>query len=370
MPKKLNIEEVRNFVKNNSECELLSTEYINNSTKMKFKCICGDEFETSFAKFKDRNKRQCSKCGRLNQIKKRKHDYEYIKNYIKINAGCDLLSDEYINNKKPLILKCKCGNVFKTTFDVIKGNQSAQCKECRMKSIKNKQKLSYEEVYKTFEKEKYILVSKDYINARSKLSIQCQHQHIFEMTLNDFKSGNRCPECRKENMSNLFRKKQEEAILEIESKGFEFMSWVDGHYKNTNSKAILKCNKGHKFKAEYDNIVFGDTGCPYCTESKGEKRIKEYLSINKIKFNTQYRFKNCKNKRPLPFDFYIPKYNICIEYDGEFHYKKTTLGNDLKIQKSHDKIKNNYCKNNNIKLLRIPYWEFDNIETILESVLP
>ncbi|AJE10595.1 hypothetical protein EXN65_18305 [Clostridium botulinum] len=96
MPKKLNIEEVRNFVKNNSECELLSTEYINNSTKMKFKCICGDEFETSFAKFKDRNKRQCSKCGRLNQIKKRKHDYEYIKNYIKINAGCDLLSDEYI----------------------------------------------------------------------------------------------------------------------------------------------------------------------------------------------------------------------------------------------------------------------------------
>ncbi|MCB2315620.1 hypothetical protein [Clostridium tagluense] len=51
------------------------------------------------------------------------------------------------------------------------------------------------------------------------------------------------------------------------------------------------------------------------------------------------------------------------------HYKETTLGNKLKQQQLHDKIKNNYCKDNNINLIRIPYWEKNNIEQILKSAL-
>ncbi|MCB2320474.1 hypothetical protein LGK98_06505 [Clostridium tagluense] len=65
----------------------------------------------------------------------------------------------------------------------------------------------------------------------------------------------------------------------------------------------------------------------------------------------------------------MPQYNTCIEYDGEMHYKETTLGNKLKQQQLHDKIKNNYCKDNNINLIRIPYWEKNNIEQILKSAL-
>lgn len=71
----------------------------------------------------------------------------------------------------------------------------------------------------------------------------------------------------------------------------------------------------------------------------------------------------------MPFDFYLPEYNCCIEYDGEFHYKITTLNNDLKSQKLHDKIKSDYCKLNNIKLVRIPYWEKDYIQEILKSAI-
>lgn len=74
----------------------------------------------------------------------------------------------------------------------------------------------------------------------------------------------------------------------------------------------------------------------------------------------------------MPFDFYLPDYNTCIEYDGELHYKAVDYfgGDDaLSNTKCRDEIKTQYCKENNIKLIRIPYWEFDNIEEILNREL-
>ena len=74
----------------------------------------------------------------------------------------------------------------------------------------------------------------------------------------------------------------------------------------------------------------------------------------------------------MPFDFYLPDYNTCIEYDGELHYKAVDYfgGDDaLGNTKCRDEIKTQYCKENNIKLIRIPYWEFDNIEEILNREL-
>ena len=74
----------------------------------------------------------------------------------------------------------------------------------------------------------------------------------------------------------------------------------------------------------------------------------------------------------LPFDFYLPQYNCCIEYDGKQHYLYGGFGNDLLELmniKYRDNIKTNYCQQNNIKLIRIPYWDFDNIEEILKQQL-
>lgn len=111
-------------------------------------------------------------------------------------------------------------------------------------------------------------------------------------------------------------------------------------------------------------------GCPKCSESKGEKQVRKYLTSNKIFYIPQYRDDKCKDKRPLPFDFYLPDYNILIEYDGIIHYKdKFNIPIDFKLIKKHDKIKTKYCKDNNIKLIRIPYWEFDNVEKILKENL-
>ena len=88
-----------------------------------------------------------------------------------------------------------------------------------------------------------------------------------------------------------------------------------------------------------------------------------------IKYDIQYRFDDCKNILTLPFDFKLKKNGrpICIEFDGDMHFKpRGTDTIEYFIQrKINDGLKNEYCLNNGIKLIRIPYWETQNIEKIL-----
>ena len=141
-----------------------------------------------------------------------------------------------------------------------------------------------------------------------------------------------------------------------------------GEYINIKTNILVKCSNGHKsYFTNFDRFKRGDR-CPYCNESKGEREINEILNKYNINFKSQYKFNNCKSKRELPFDFYIPNFNIVIEYDGIQHYEiiKYFSGLDGFITtKIHDIIKTKYCEDNNIKLIRIPYWEYDNIENIL-----
>lgn len=101
--------------------------------------------------------------------------------------------------------------------------------------------------------------------------------------------------------------------------------------------------------------------------SRGENTIWNLLKQHTIKFEFQKRFSDCKDKNTLPFDFFIPKYNLCIEFQGSQHYdpgfyirKKKSQEEGMKkylIQKKHDEIKKNYCIQNNINFLEIKYTE-------------
>lgn len=111
-------------------------------------------------------------------------------------------------------------------------------------------------------------------------------------------------------------------------------------------------------------------GCPICKLSKGELNIKKFLENNKIEYIPQYRFKDCRDKNTLPFDFYLPNHNVCIEYDGKQHFEPYWCdvdGVSFNLTKKHDGIKNNFCSENNIKLIRIKYDDI-NILNILSSI--
>lgn len=112
--------------------------------------------------------------------------------------------------------------------------------------------------------------------------------------------------------------------------------------------------------------------CCSIRSSYGEKKIKEYLHDNNINYIREKKFETCKNKKKLPFDFYLPEYNVCIEYDGQHHYMPVSKygGEDfLKKVLENDKIKTTWCVENNIKLIRISYKSKNKITEILDNSL-
>ncbi|XZH99782.1 hypothetical protein ACSXEK_16380 (plasmid) [Clostridium perfringens] len=148
-----------------------------------------------------------------------------------------------------------------------------------------------------------------------------------------------------------------------EEKGYKILN----PYISTRDKILVDFNCGHDPHWIKPPVLKSGVGCPICNQSKGEKSIRQYLEKNNIEFKQEYRFNDCRHKLPLPFDFYIENYNLCIEFDGGQHFKKVKhFGEEsFKLTQIRDKIKNKFCEENNIRLIRIPYWELDNIENIL-----
>jgi len=126
------------------------------------------------------------------------------------------------------------------------------------------------------------------------------------------------------------------------------------------------------FKCDLCNFISAEVSHPYITMSKGERKVYKYLLYNDISLISQHAFADCKHKYLLSFDFYLPTHNLCIEYHGEQHYRAVDFfgGDDgFKLNKKRDKIKKDYCITNNIPLIEIPYWEYDNLELFLDEKL-
>ena len=137
-----------------------------------------------------------------------------------------------------------------------------------------------------------------------------------------------------------------------------------------NIKVKIFCSKHGVYEQKPHSHLYG-VGCPTCQESKGEREIRNELDRLGIDYIYQHSFKNCFFKNKLKFDFYIPKLNTCVEYDGEQHFKTIefygVISNFIK-QKERDLVKERYCSDYNIKLIRISYKD-DLKNKLLECLL-
>lgn len=131
-------------------------------------------------------------------------------------------------------------------------------------------------------------------------------------------------------------------------------------YKNGQTYCRCICDCGCETIVYLGNLKSGKTMSCGCMEGKsaGERMVKDILIENQINFIPQKRFDDCRHINPLPFDFYLPNYNTCIEFDGIQHFKPIDyFGGEKEFQsrKINDEIKTKYCENNNIHLIRLPY---------------
>jgi hypothetical protein len=211
----------------------------------------------------------------------------------------------------------------------------------------------------------YMLLTEEYINNKTKLDIICNKGHEWHPTFDNFINKNRrCRKCADIQNSINQRLSWEEVLNRVESYGYKMIS-TEKDYQHQESKLKAICPNGHIYEFYINNFQQGKR-CNKCLMSGGEQEISRILNKYLIKYIFNYRFED-EIVKTKPFDFKIYNKNICIEFDGEQHYhlrfKKTLL--DLMNQHYIDNIKTQYCQQNNIKLIRIPYWEFKNIENIL-----
>ncbi len=139
-------------------------------------------------------------------------------------------------------------------------------------------------------------------------------------------------------------------------------------YKRSNLKVKIICPIHGIFEQVPSNHVYFGNGCPKCKASHGENGIRKILLENNISFEEQKTFNECKNIHKLRFDFYLPEYNLCIEYQGRQHFEPYSFGEKslekFNNQKKNDEIKRNYCISKGIKLLEIKYDEDINVKLI------
>lgn len=208
--------------------------------------------------------------------------------------------------------------------------------------------------------DKYDYSKVKYINNKVKVAITCPIHGEFEQTPNSHLNGRGCNKCANKQRQN-YKKLGVDGFIKkanlIHNNKYEYKI---NDYLGSDSYLKIICPIHGEFEQRILNHLYQKNGCPKCKESKGETQIAEWLEANNIKYIRQYRFPDCRNIKPLPFDFYLPEINMCIEYQGEQHFRPIKrFGGEEKFKTIvvRDEIKRNYCFNNSINLLNIKYNE-------------
>lgn len=287
------------------------------------------------------------------KMSKRKTDYEFKKEIEEKYGNEVKVLNKYINNKTKILVEYKeCKHQeYKLPSKLLIGQKCGKCKNKAISKAKTKTTNQFKQdlINKGIE---HIEVLGEYKGLKNKIKVinkRCEHTY-FALPNNILRNSG-CPIC--------YGYKDTKMFIEIINKKYPNEYDIIGEYINNKTPIKIKHKCGYIWNAIPKDLLRA-IRCPKCKMSKGEYYISRYLQSNDIEFKTQYKFKDCKDKLELPFDFMIKTNNKIklIEFDGSQHYNKTFYSNS-KIQ-LHDKMKDKFCKDNNIELLRIPYWHLRN----------
>lgn len=227
------------------------------------------------------------------------------------------------------------------------------CRKCSYKVISDKQVSNLKEYlpkFKLAHGDKYDYSKFIYSGVNNKSTIICHtHGEFYQTALTHLK-GHGCPRC-----SGNKRFTKDEFISAANSKHTKGYIYDFSDYKNMHSKVKIICPEHGEFYQTPMSHVKG-SGCPVCNQSQGERMVEKFLIDNNIKYISQKKFDDLKHKEKLIFDFFLPDYNCCIEFNGIQHYFPVDIfgGKDILIQiQIRDKIKEDYCLKKNIKLIII-----------------
>lgn len=338
--------------------ELLETQYIDSKTKMKYHCPTHPDKELFTSYGNILRGHGCPYCAGMG-----KQNFEEV-NLLFMEKGFELLETEYINSHTQMRYKCRKHpeHIQKTNFTNLQ-QKRAGCSYCArvaspmFKDVKNK-----------FAERGYELLETEYINNSTKMKYRCSDHPDKELYIRyqTLLKGHGCPYCAGQGQPSF-----EEVKNEFIKRGYELL---ETKYSGCDKpmKYICPNHPEQDTSISYFNLKNGQ-GCAYCVNVSNSKlsiKVENELIKNNTKFIREYKFEDCRHIHHLRFDFYLPNKNICIEVDGKQHFNPIDyFGGKSEFEKiiKRDEIKNDYCKKKGIKLIRIPYYDSDKVETILND---
>ena len=337
--------------------------YVLNKNKVKIFCnICNKIFEqTPITHLRGAG---CSICA-INATKSNTEEFIIKARKIHDNKyNYDLV--KYVNSRTKIKILCNdCNNTF-----LLNPNQHLSGVGCSVCANLNKKSNKEEFVKKSKkiygDKFNYDLV--EYIDWKTGVKILCNDcNNIFLRPPNDHLRNKGCLQCKKFTTQQF--------VLKAEEMHGDKYNYDLTDYKSMKIKVKISCNICNKIFEQFPHSHLQGFGCRCQSESKGEKRVAKYLKDNNFRFVGEKTFNTLRDKNLLRFDFHLEDLNLLIEYDGKFHYEAIIGSTPEKKQKNledcqrRDKIKNEWALRNNIPLLRIPYWDYDKIEELIEAFI-
>lgn len=294
----------------------------------------------------------------------------------KINPNIKIL-EPYKN--MTTIMKCLCLKhnepTNKSMQDILNGEG---CKYCGAEKLSEHHFMTDEEVQRRInEKFDHIKVIK-YLGIHNSNSIWfCEkHKKEFKKTLSvmlrEENESAGCDECLLERKREIYAYSLEEAT-ELLHKIHPQVDII-GDYINTTTPTLFRCNEhNHEFTSTWDYVVSRISCCNKSRKNYKEEQVCQLIESWGYKIERGKTFKDCKDINVLPFDCYLTDFNTIVEYDGEQHFYPIKHGSQteedaiekLKYTQKHDEMKNEYCNKNGINLIRIPYTEFENVDSFL-----
>ena len=302
---------------------------------------------------------------------RRKTTEQFVQELVEIFGNSFVYDEiEYINSKTKVKIFCKkCKRFFYSKPDtLLKG---CGCGFCNGKGRTTQDIL---ELFYKKHGDKFLYYPFSYKCEHDKIKIRCNKCGCdFLQSIKIHLQGHGCPYC-----ANNIKFTKKMFIEKLEKiYGNNFFGYDKLEYNGTDRLVCLFCKKCKKYFYRTPHKLLSGFGCQHCSISIGEEKIIKILNKNNINFVYQKIFKNCKYKHPLRFDFYLPDYNLCIEFQGEQHYNPQIMINLCKSKKDgikkfqnqqiRDQIKRDYCKSCGINLLEIKYNE--NIHESLEKFI-
>lgn len=358
---KKTIEEVQSDFKKRGFTLVDNQQYINSKSKLKCYDNLGYYYYLSLGEVNDKRTKSFDIANKSNVF-----SMQNIQRYISLkNSKTIILSTTYINEKELIKLKCICGEIYYKDWNSLDTAKHLVCDNCMIKNRTKNKKIPLDEIKQICEKYRCTLIEEQYIDTHN-IAVIDKDGYKYKTSIYHLdKSLNTTSRFNFKNpytVSNLCN------YIKINKLPVRLVNENDRKIYIKTDKLEFYCAEcGEIFKSGWDDVIREQRyRCKKCTKSKStlEYIVEQYLINKQIKYTEQKTFNGCRRKRLLPFDFYLDDYNTIIEVMGSQHYypNKQFSQQTLEERQEVDNFKKDYCLNNNINYVAIPFWHIKNGE--------